>query len=117
MTKSVIDQDIYQALVEAVGEDFVCEMVDAFLEEGFQLVASLQNALAEQDVDRFRRAAHSLKSHSATFGAMQLSNLAKELEEMARENRLEDVGTKLDPVPAAFSEAGQALKELQHGWA
>ena len=115
MTDSVIDQEIYQALVEAVGDDFVGEMIDAYLEEGVKFLASLKSALADGDVDRFRRATHSLKSNSATFGALQLSGLAKELEDLARENRLDEAGGKLEPVFVSFSEVEQALKEFQHG--
>ena len=114
MTDKVIDPTIYQALVEAVGDDFVAEMVDAFLEEGKQLIADLNNAFADQDVDRFRRAAHSLKSAAATFGATTLSALAKELEAIARENQLEVATNKLDPISIAFVSAGEALKDLSN---
>ena len=77
MTEKVIDQTVFQGLAEAVGEDFVGEMVDAFLEDGKQIIADLNSAFADQDVDRFRRAAHSLKSNAATFGAMTLSLLQR----------------------------------------
>ena len=112
---SVIDQDVYQALVEAVGDDFVGEMVDAFLEEGAQLLKILTESFADGDVDRFRRAAHSLKSSAATFGAMKLSGLAKELEEMARESGLDEAEAKLEPISGSFGEVEQALKGLLHG--
>jgi len=115
MTTSVIDQEVYQALVEIVGEDFVGEMIDAFLEESARFLADMKDALSDRDVDRFRRAAHSLKSNAATLGAMRLSALAKGLEDMARENQLEGAAEKLEPILAAFSEAEQALKELRHG--
>ena len=66
-------------------------------------------------IQSFRRAAHSLKSNAATFGAMTLSLLAKELEEMARENKLESTMDKLEPVSVAFANAQKTLKELQNG--
>jgi HPt (histidine-containing phosphotransfer) domain-containing protein len=115
MTDKVIDHTVFQTLVEAVGEDFVGEMVDAFLEEGRQIIADLNSAFADQNVDRFRRAAHSLKSTAATFGAMTLSALAKELEAMARENQIESAMDKLEPISVAFANAKKALKELQNG--
>ena len=115
MTENVIDQAVYQALVEMVGDDFIDEMVDAFLEEGIQFVADLESALAEQDVDRFRRAAHSLKSNSATFGAMELAALAKELEEMAREGKLDQAANILPRVSIDFENVEHALKDLKNG--
>ena len=41
---------------------------------------SCARALAAGDAERFRRAAHSLKSNSNTFGALALGALARELE-------------------------------------
>lgn len=115
MTDKIIDRDVYQALVDSVGEDFVGELVEAFLDEGAQFLIDLSRALDVQDVNLFRRAAHSLKSNAATFGALTLSELAKELEMMARENRLANAGEKLAPLSVAFKDAGQALKGLQNG--
>lgn len=114
MADMIIDQAAYQTLAETVGEDFIGEIVEAFLDESAQFLVDLSSALEEQDVDRFRRAAHSLKSNAATFGATKLSELAKELEEIARENRLGDAEGKLKPVSVAFSNAKQALEELQN---
>ena len=115
MANTVIDQEIYQALTDSVGEDFMGEMVEAFLEEGAQLVADLEKGLADHDTDIFRRAAHSLKSNAATVGAMKLSDLAKKLEEKARQGQLEGTAEKLGAISAAFSNAEQALKELNNG--
>lgn len=115
MTGKVIDQGIYQTLIEMVGEDFIGEMVAAFLDEGEQFLTDLSRALDKQDVDLFRRSAHSLKSNAATFGAMTLSDMAKELEMMAREDQLAKVDGKLAPLSHAFAEASQMLKDLQNG--
>jgi len=115
MTDTVIDLNVYHALIEVVGEDFMGEMVDAFLEEGAQLVTDLGKGLANHDIDLFRRAAHSMKSNAATFGATKLSDLSEELEEMARQGQLEGGAEKLEPISAAFSNAGHALKELKIG--
>jgi len=115
MTDTVIDLDVYQALTEVVGEDFIGEMVEAFLEEGTQFVADLDKSFVDDDIDLFRRAAHSMKSNAATFGAIKLSNLSQELEEMARQGQLDGAAEKLAPISAAFSNAEQALKELGNG--
>ena len=44
------------------------------------MLAELRAARAAADADRFRRAAHSLKSNSHTFGALGLGALARDLE-------------------------------------
>ena len=67
------------------------------------------------DADRFRRAAHSLKSNSHVFGAMPLGALARELElggfgvDPARD------AIRLDAIEAEYARAVAALKELRHG--
>ena len=42
----------------------------------------IRRALSDGDCEAFRRAAHSLKSNSATFGAMTLSAQCRELIDM-----------------------------------
>ena len=56
------------------------ELVDTFLTEAPLMLAELRSALADGNSDRFRRAAHSLKSNSNTFGATALGAMARELE-------------------------------------
>jgi histidine phosphotransfer protein HptB len=90
----------------------VIELVQTFLEEAPVMLQELRDALATGDTDSFRRAAHSLKSNSLTFGALPLGALARELE-------LEGPDTKtpaaLDALAAEYARAATALKELSHG--
>lgn len=80
MSEATIDRLTFKALQEAAGAEFVAELVDTFLEEAPRMMADLDAALAARDAEAFRRAAHSLKSNSYTFGATALGALAKELE-------------------------------------
>jgi HPt (histidine-containing phosphotransfer) domain-containing protein len=114
MTDTVIDLEVYKALAEIVGKDFIDEMVETFLEEGAQFVVDLDKSFADGDIDLFRRAAHSMKSNAATFGAIKLSNISQELENMARQGQLDGVNEKLEPISAVFSNTRQALKELKN---
>ena len=80
MTQATIDIATFQELQAAAGEDFVRELVDTFLEEAPLMLTELRDALATGDAVAFRRAAHSLKSNSQTFGALGLGAMARELE-------------------------------------
>src|SRR3990172_6972627 len=80
MSESVIDRATLDGLQQAVGADYVPELVNAFLDEAPTLIAQLRPALLAGDTETFRRAAHSIKSNAATFGATSLFELAKELE-------------------------------------
>ena len=80
MNPVVIDPHTFDELQANAGADFVLELVDTFAEEAPRLLAELRSALAAGEADRFRRAAHSLKSNSNTFGATRLATIARALE-------------------------------------
>lgn len=108
----VIDAATFSELKQMSGEDFIDELIDAFLEDGPNMIANMQTALEKRDVESFRRNAHSLKTNANTFGATELGAQAKELEYMAREKDL-DIGNRLEKLKQAFSAAAAALKELR----
>jgi HPt (histidine-containing phosphotransfer) domain-containing protein len=112
MPEGTIDHAVFSELRESLGADFIVELVDTFLEEAPGLIAQLRPALDAGDVEKFRRAAHSLKTNAATFGAMPLHALAKELEFMARENRLGEVGDRIQRLEDLFAHAAAELKGL-----
>jgi histidine phosphotransfer protein HptB len=108
----VIDATTFNELKQMSGDHFINELIDAFLEDGPNMLNNIQNALDAKDVESFRRNAHSLKSNANTFGATELATQAKELEFMARENNL-DIGDRLEKLNQAFSTAAAELKEMQ----
>ncbi len=112
---SVIDQPTFEALKEAMGADYISELVQAYFDEMPQLLSKLQDALAKQDPDKFRQAAHSIKSTSNSFGALEYGLLAKELEMIGRESRLADAPGKVEALVSGYAAVKQALKELSHG--
>jgi HPt (histidine-containing phosphotransfer) domain-containing protein len=80
MNAPVIDPHTFDELQANAGADFVFELVDTFTEEAPRLLTELHSALAAGAAERFRRAAHSLKSNSNTFGATRLATMARTLE-------------------------------------
>jgi HPt (histidine-containing phosphotransfer) domain-containing protein len=109
---SCIDRKVFETLKEAAGEEFIGELVETFLDDAPSLIDQMKNALASQDADAFRRAAHSMKSNAATFGAMGLSAQAKELEMLGRDKNL-NVGSKLQILEDQFRVVAIELKELK----
>lgn len=109
---SKIDLNTFNALKESAGEDFIAELVDTFLGEAPSLITQMRSALACQDTDIFRRAAHSMKSNAATFGAMELSELAKELEGFGREKNLM-IGDRLDVLETVYHRVAEQLEALK----
>jgi HPt (histidine-containing phosphotransfer) domain-containing protein len=118
MDESVIDKAVYAELQDTAGAEFVAELVDTFLEEAPGMLAELRSARAENHPDRFRRAAHSLKSNGNTFGALRLAALARELElkgldtDAARDTA---ALAALAALEAEYARAAAALKDLRRG--
>jgi len=74
------------------GEDgavMVATVVDAYLEDTPKLIQTIQTAIASADAAALQRAAHTLKSSSATLGAMHLTQLSKQLEIVGRTGAIE----------------------------
>ena len=110
-----IDIDVFRELQATAGADFVVELVDTFFEEAPAMLAELRSARAAEDADRFRRAAHSLKSNSHTFGALSLGALARELELTGMSPDPAWDAARLDALEAEYGRAATALKDLRHG--
>ena len=115
MTTNVIDPAIFGELQEAAGAEFVTELVDTFLEEAPGMLADLRAARAAGDAEAYRRAAHSLKSNSMTFGATALAALARsaELGGLNADAALDQAA--VEGLQRAYEEAAAALKAMPRG--
>ena len=108
----VLDMNTFNTLKESTGADFIGELIDAFFEDAVTQMNDMKSAIAANDAETFRRAAHSLKSNAATFGATDLMALARELEMMGREKNLA-VGNKLEVLKEAFENVKSQLNRLR----
>lgn len=108
----VIDKATFDELKQMSGGDFINELIDAFLDDAPNMIQNMQTAIDTQDVESFRRNAHSMKSNANTFGATELGALAKELEFMAKENNL-DIGNRLEVLKERFDKVAEELKGMR----
>ena len=114
MSAPTIDRATFDALKETTGAEFALELVDTFLEEAPSMLNELRDALAAQDADKFRRAAHSLKSNCNTFGALTLGGMARELE-LTNVSKVSEGGVQpLAALADEYSRVAAALTELRH---
>jgi HPt (histidine-containing phosphotransfer) domain-containing protein len=115
MTDSCIDVTIYNNLKVMMGDDYIGELIDAYFEETPQLIGQIERAYGSGDADAFRRAAHSLKSSSASFGAIQFSARAKELEMIGKEGSLAGVSDKVASLKEDYCAVHDTLEALRDG--
>ncbi len=106
MSAPLIDPQTFGELQANAGSDFVVELVDTFAEEAPLLLAELRDSSAAGAADAFRRAAHSLKSNSNTFGASRLAELARSLE-------LGGLPGTAEPIDALAHELDRSLAALK----
>jgi len=114
MSETTIDRATFQALQQTAGEEFVGELVDTFLEEAPAMMAELSAALASGNADGFRRAAHSLKSNSLTFGALTLGAMARDLELGGMDRVRAANAEPLDALAAEYARVAAALAGMRN---
>jgi len=112
MNDGTIDRAVFEELKLTAGADFVHELVDTFLSEAPGMIAELKRSLDANEADRFRRAAHSLKSNSNTFGAIRLAAMAKGLELGGFAAARDRGGEPLSALSTEYASVARALTEL-----
>jgi PAS domain S-box-containing protein len=108
-----LDDGALQNLRDLGGDDFLGEVIDAFLADAPDLIATLRRSLAEQSNEELRRAAHTLKSNGATLGAESFSELCRTLEHSAKTGDLEGAPQLVDGIEQEYLALEQALTALR----
>jgi HPt (histidine-containing phosphotransfer) domain-containing protein len=113
----VIDRGAFDGFMESIGgdADFLAEMLETYFDDSPRQLAAIEATLAAGDAEGLRRAAHSLKSNSATFGALAFSAQAKEIEILAKAGDLQGAAPKAAALAAEYTRVEQALRGLQDG--
>ena len=98
------------------GENRLIErVVRAFESSSDKLLPQLRDALGTGDHATIRHVAHTLKSSSASVGALKLSRLCAEIETMLREGRGDGIDTRVALVHAEVEGTRRALRKLLDG--
>ena len=113
-----IDESALDALLEMIGgdKDAMNELIDSYLTEGPGLLDGLSTGFAKHDEALIQRAAHTLKSSSNDFGAYQLRDLCKGMEESARSGNLKfDAALKdqIEHISRVYSSVEEALRDMK----
>jgi PAS domain S-box-containing protein len=99
-----------ESLRNVGGDEFMAELIETFLTDAPTLLATLRNALGQDNADEVRRAAHTLKSNGATFGAQDFSEVCRELEERAKHGQLEGGHELADRIERKYAQLAEALR-------
>ena len=86
-----IDQDAIDRLVEWGGDKLLKQILRLFLDNTPERLQQIENGLAQGgDVDEAHRGAHSLKSSAGNVGAVEVSELAAQLESATKTSGIEE---------------------------
>ena len=112
MPDDPIDAATFDDLLETVGGDsaFLAELVDTYLADSPGLFRELRDAVEDGDAATARRAAHTLKSTSASFGALELSGICRAMEASAAEGELAGIGERVEAAAAEYARVETALR-------
>ncbi len=110
---SALETSVIDGLLASVegDTDFVIELIAAFLADGATQLDEIEAALAAGDAEAVVRPAHTLKSASATLGAMRLAASARTLELAGRSGALDgtDARAAAEGIRADWETASAAL--------
>ena len=114
MPEPAIDRAAFADLLENVGGDraFLAELVSTYVGDSPSLFEELRAAIGAGDAAVARRAAHSLKSTSASMGALDLSRLCREIEMVAASGTLTGLAASVDEAEAEYGRAASELGRL-----
>jgi HPt (histidine-containing phosphotransfer) domain-containing protein len=107
----LLDDAVIAELRAAVGGDeaFLAELVDTYVAEGAGLLDGLIAAAAVGNPAAIVRPAHTLKSTSATLGAMRLASICRVIEEAGRQGRADRLSEHVEQAKVTWRETLEAL--------
>ncbi|HEY4227480.1 MAG TPA: Hpt domain-containing protein [Candidatus Limnocylindrales bacterium] len=108
----ILDDAVLDELRESTGgdEDFVRELVEAYVAEATGYLDAMTHAIAGGDTAAIVRPAHTLKSSSATLGAMRLAGISRGIEEAGRAGHAEGMAAAVERAHSTWTETIDALR-------
>ena len=110
--RPAVDASVLARLAESMGGDdaFVAELIEQFVTDSPALVTAARHGVEAGDADEVRRAAHTLKSNAATFGANELADRSSRLEAAARAGTLDDGLARIEAIADELERVHAALR-------
>jgi CheY-like chemotaxis protein/HPt (histidine-containing phosphotransfer) domain-containing protein len=114
-TETVLDAGALERLreLDPKGQNqLLARVIQAFDASASRLVPQVQDAQKSRDMGGIRHVAHTLKSSSASIGALRLSQLCADIEAKVRTDKLDNIDERVDAMVAEVEIVLKALKRL-----
>lgn len=109
----IVDQKSWKSItsLQRPGkEDLLTKLLSLYLVDSKDLVTKIALGMADGNAQAVYHAAHSLKSRSSVLGAVSLSKLCKQFEDLGRHGELKEVEPLLNQLRVAFDHASQLFQ-------
>lgn len=119
MPHSPIEYTVLYALAEDVADhdpEIMLELIDIFVNDSTDHLRKMSTEIESQEFRTLEISAHSLKSSSATFGALALSELSGQIERMARSKTPNGIAPLLESARAEFKLVAAVLATERKRW-
>jgi two-component system, sensor histidine kinase and response regulator len=109
----VLDLAVLAELRTATGDDdeFIADLIATYVGEGSEHIRAMADAISAGDVAGLVRPAHTLKSSSASIGALRLAAMCRGIEEGGREGRADGLAGQVEVVRGLWTATLAALAE------
>jgi CheY-like chemotaxis protein/HPt (histidine-containing phosphotransfer) domain-containing protein len=107
----IVDRAVLAHLAHDMGDGaLIAEIVEMFLVDAPRLLDDWRQAVASGDSDAARLATHTLKSTSASIGAVALARRCADAEALIREGTLDGVAAQVDCAVALLAQTEALLR-------
>jgi len=104
--------DLLKKIQQPGKPDVLERLFTSFQKSSREILQSLHRAAANNDIEILSQSAHSLKSSSANFGAMRLSDLCRELEFSVKENRVTNPVQSVQEIETEYAAVAAELQQV-----
>jgi HPt (histidine-containing phosphotransfer) domain-containing protein len=91
--------------------EFYCELAEIFLKDTPEQINALEYSLKNKNAKEVENLAHKLKGSSGNFGVNRLYELFEELQELGKEQRLDEASRVFSQATAVYEQVELALKQ------
>jgi HPt (histidine-containing phosphotransfer) domain-containing protein len=99
-----------RALPRKGTKDMLSHIVERYLTDSRELVASIERAVEQGDSAELARAAHAWRSYNGNVGAHGLANICRELEDRARAGKVATARELLSELRAVHARVREELQ-------
>lgn len=105
-----LDLDTLKELKIIMGDEYSL-LLETFINDSVIRIKTVAEAVATQDPDAIRRAAHSLKGSAGNMGAVRLALICKSLEELGANGMVQGARLLLEEMQNEYLLVSRALSE------